>query len=167
MRERAFYQPEAEIMKTGVVGKLPMRIYRNTTQFSTAAGTAEQTAFSYTIGAGNLNVNDCAITIRAWGTTAANANNKTIKLYVGAANISSGATAANNKDWYGEFTSIRTAAATQDCHGYIVFNGSAQVVDFSTGTDALTAAVIVKVTATDGTDSAADVTVEGVEILVS
>jgi hypothetical protein len=50
------------------------------------------------------------------GTTAANGNNKTIKLVVGGAVVlTSGALAINNQNWWIEAVVWRTGASTQEC----------------------------------------------------
>jgi hypothetical protein len=78
----------------------------------------DDTVLSYSVPAGHLSANNKGISIEAWGITAANANNKTVKLIVGATElVSSGVIALSNKDWYVKGTYIRTGAATEDAVG--------------------------------------------------
>lgn len=89
----------------------------NTTSVgNTDAG--EDNLMTYSMPANTLFLNDHTVRITAWGTTAANGNNKTIKLYFGSTVlVSSGALAINDKDWYVTGLVVRTAAATQEAVG--------------------------------------------------
>lgn len=98
----------------------------NTTEVGTV-GTGEDDLISYTIPAGSLANDGDSIEVTAWGTTAANANNKQIKFYVASTQIyATGSVALNDKDWVVKANIVRTGAATQDC--FVYFNGDVSVV---------------------------------------
>ena len=89
------------------------------------------------------------IEITAYGTTAANANNKTIKLLLGSTELlTTGALAFNNKDWQIKTTLTRTGSATQK--SIAVFSGDTalltQVSSFVSGTEDFTTALTIKCT---------------------
>lgn len=74
-------------------------------------GTGEDDLFTYTTEANIFGTNGDKIQGQYSGTTAANANNKTIKLYFAGTNIlSSTALALNDKNWKMDFTLIRVSA---------------------------------------------------------
>lgn len=111
------------------------------------------TVLSYNIPAGHLSANTKGVSIEAWGTTAANANNKTVILTVGGTNlVSSGVIALNNKDWRVTGTYLRTGAATEDAVG-VYQNATPTTVGptASAPADDTTAAILVKVTGTCAT----------------
>jgi len=94
------------------------------------------------------NVGD-VLEIVAYGTQAANANNKTIKLVFGTTELfSTGAVASNGKDWEMRCTITRITATTQNCS--TVFLGDTvlvtQTTDFTAGTEDLTTALTIKCT---------------------
>jgi hypothetical protein len=123
--------------------------------YSVAGGTTgctavpgDDTVLSYTMPAGHLSANNKGIEIEAWGITAANANNKTVKLIVGATTlVSSGVIALNNKDWYVKGVYTRTGAATEDAVG-LYGNSTPTTVGptRAAGTDNTANAIIVRVT---------------------
>lgn len=115
-------------------------------------GTSEETLASYSLPANALCRDGQSVRIRAWGTTAANGNDKTEKLYFGSTTlISTGALAANAKDWYLEATVVRTGAATQTAVANGQANAAIVATDVTAPTEDLTAAVTIALKATDGT----------------
>lgn len=77
-------------------------------------GTAETDLIKVTLLANSLYKNGQTIRIAAWGVTAANANNKTIKLYFGGTLlVSTGIVTLNNKVWWLEAIVVRTASKAQ------------------------------------------------------
>lgn len=93
-----------------------------------------------------LNTGD-VLEITAYGTQAANANNKTIKLLLGSTELfSTGAVASNNKDWELTCRITRTGEATQKC--ITSFNGDTvlvtQTADFVSGTENFATALTIK-----------------------
>lgn len=95
-----------------------------------------------------LNTGD-VLEITAYGTQAANANNKTIKLLLGSTELlSTGAVASSDKDWELTCRITRTGAATQKC--ITSFSGDTalvtQIADFVSGTEDFTTALTIKCT---------------------
>lgn len=128
------------------------------------SGSAETDLFSTRIETGTLNLQGSVIDITASGSTAANGNNKTFKLYFGSTNVfSSGAIALNNKDWLFRGQIIRNGGASQFFWGEFIANGNSPVVDTGTITEDLTQNKVLKITGT-GTSSA-DINVNSWKIL--
>lgn len=99
---------------------------------TTAAGNitiGEDDLITYTLEANSLSTNDDYVEIKAWGSFAANANNKRVKFYLGStALFDSAAQAANNASWSINALIVRTGAATEK-----------SVVNFSTSSALFTA----------------------------
>ena len=143
----------------------------NTTTTATGANTTETTGYTYTLPPNALNGDDgtnkgCRLKI--WGTTGANTNTKVVKLYHGGVNFyTTGAVAANAQDFCIEATIIRTAAGTQTYFIQGHFNGAPIVASTTTtGTVDNTASEIIKATMTNGSASAADISIYGATLEV-
>lgn len=124
--------------------------------------TAEQTLATYTLPANRIATNGDAVRIKCWGTTAANSNVKTIKIYFGATSFSSATAggAPNNKAFDAEMLVVRSAAATQNIVGRIAFDLTTQTTQTSTaGTDTWTTNQTIKCTG-QGTSNS-DVNMQG------
>lgn len=88
------------------------------------------------------------IVIEAFGITAANANNKQVKLYLGSTAIyDSGAVAANNKNWNINVRLLARTSTTQKARVTGSFNGTAFVSPDVTLTENLATDLAIKVTA--------------------
>lgn len=74
----------------------------------------EDDLISYSLVAATLGTVNDAVRIKAWGSTAANANSKTIKLKFGATTLMSVTAPVNAGVWTIDALVVRTAAATQD-----------------------------------------------------
>lgn len=148
-------------INSGVTGVL----YKDGSSSATGAGTSEQVLKTYSIPAGYLVVGN-VLRLRAWGTCAANANNKTMKLYFGAAVITTPTAATNNKNWFLDMTVIVTAAATQTVGATGIVDTTSVTPYFVAATEDTTAAIVAKVSGTDGTDSAGDIACKGFTIEV-
>lgn len=139
---------------------------RQVTQVATGANTTETDGHSYTLPANTLSANGRGVRARAWGTTAANANNKTFQFYFGGTSVfTTGAVAANAKHFFLQMDIIREGAGDQRIFISGHFNGSPIVA--STVVDGVkdeTAALVIKDTITNGTASAGDITVEGFDV---
>jgi hypothetical protein len=143
-------------------------------QSQTAVGnitTGEDDLMSTTIPANTLTEVGDRVMIRAWGTTANNANTKTIKLYFGSATVVSQAlTASQVGKWLIEAIVCRVSLNVQEAHALIVESigttlaaaKHAQEITALTATE--TASITVKCT---GTSSAStdDIVQEGFEVL--
>jgi len=73
---------------------------------------AETDMTSLTLAADSLSRNGMILRVTSWGTTAANANNKTYKVYLGTSSVSA-VTAANATQWSAVTEIVRDAAGSQ------------------------------------------------------
>lgn len=137
------------------------RVYALTTSVSTAADTTETDGATKSVGGNTLNDNGDALRFTVWGTTANNANNKTIKLYYNGVAVFTSGTTSQNKDFHFEMLVMRTSAGNQKIVVTGVYNDTAISPVTTTATADETAGVVVKNTMTNGTASAADITTEG------
>lgn len=147
-------------INTGVGGLLNAQ----TGVVATGAGTAEQVLQTYTMPANTLSVAGQGVIVMCPWTTAATANNKTVKLYFGASVATTPTQAANAQAGFLKLTVFRTAAAAQIVVGEgVAGTGSLTpvAVTVTSGTDDLTAGVVIKCTGTDGTDAAGDISTKG------
>lgn len=129
-----------------------------------AADATDDTLFSYLIAA-NAFANQFpanqpwglgGIRVTAWGTSAANGNNKTVKIFFGAAvAISTGVVTINAKTWLAQATILRTGANTQKIIGTVQSDATMIAASAQDGTEAETSAITVKVTGASPTSSAA------------
>lgn len=137
----------------------------------TAADTNETVLFTCTLPANTLAVNAQRVHASAMCTTAANGNNKTIRLRfggVGGTVIAATATAAfNNVPIVLDAKVTRTGAATQDAWGRAIPSGLSGVVaaTFAQPTQTLSGSVALVVTGQNGTAAANDVSCKGLEVL--
>lgn len=98
-------------------------------------GAGEDTLITYSMNANTLSSNGNYLEILAWGTTAANANNKRIKLKIGTTTLlDTTAVAANNASWFINARLIRTAASAEQSIASIL-SDSSLIVDSATYTD--------------------------------
>ena len=136
----------------------------NTTSNGNTAVTSEEILMSYSLPAKTLSATGKGIKIRAWGTTAANADNKTIKLYFGSAVITTPTAATNNKGWEVELEVFRTGSGTQVVFGKGQVDTTNVTPLVTTGTETDTGAITIKVTGTAGTANANDIVAKGLII---
>lgn len=132
---------------------------------ATGAGTSEQTLATYSLPANSLDAVGRTVRVRAFFVTAANTNGKTCKLYFGSKSLSTGSiTTASAAPWL-ELNITKSGSSTQIISG-CGFGGTTGIVPVAltgagTATETDTAAIVIKATGTDGTDSAADITLCG------
>lgn len=137
------------------------RIGAGTVAASTTATTAETTLQQYTIpGALLANAGD-SVRITCWGTTGANANNKTMKLYFGSTSITTPTAATNNKGWRLQMLVMRRTATTQAVDGFGLVDTTSVTPQNTDAAETLANSVLAKCTGTNGTASAADITAQG------
>ena len=120
----------------------------STTSFGNV-GTGEDNLITYSLAENTISADSDRLVIKAFGTFAANANNKTVKLYLGSTELAStGAIAANDKHWCIESEIIRTAAATQECITNIYTDTSlvGELSNYISGTEDFTTALTIKCT---------------------
>lgn len=123
------------------------------TSSSGNVGSGEDDLTTFTLEA-NILVNDGDfIEITAFGTYAANANNKTVKLHFGSTEIfATAANAANDGAWKFKAIVIRTAAATQkaitdmETDQSTVQGDSSYSCDYTTPSETLSGDVVIKCT---------------------
>lgn len=131
----------------------------------TTVDNAEDNLIAYTLAADALGTNGDYIDIDSWGTFAANANNKRLRVYFGSTVIlDTGAVAANSGSWWIKAKIMRTGAATQKSIAFIGSSNSliSQVTAVATPTADTTAPIVVKTTGQGG--AAADITQEGFSV---
>lgn len=117
----------------------------NTTSASNS-GSGETDLISYTLPADTLVNDGDEVIIKVSGKYAANANNKTVKLYFGNQVIfNTGAVAANNTGWVINATIVRTSATTQEIEASAIFNNSASATR-TAGTQTLSSSNVIKCT---------------------
>jgi hypothetical protein len=85
-------------------------LHVNTTAYANLANTSEQDAWTYTLPANTMSADGKVLRVTVTGTTAANANTKTVRFYFGNATAHAvmGASASNNETWTATFIVIRT-----------------------------------------------------------
>ena len=128
----------------------------------TGADTTEDTLYTFTLPANAFSIPGKAVRVRAWGTTGANGNNKTAKVYFGASVAFASATsAANNTPWYFEMIVVKSGANTQIAHVCGSWNGAIQAPQIFAGSEADGANIVIKCTGTNGTAAANDVAGKG------
>ncbi|MCK5583347.1 MAG: hypothetical protein KAI33_06130, partial [Elusimicrobiales bacterium] len=135
----------------------------NLTSAGTAADTAEHELITYALPADSLSANGKGIRVKIWGTTANNANVKTIKLYFGStAHVSNDVTASpDNVHWEFEMMVFRTGSNAQDATGYGTLGSVLQSTKFAAYTETDTVAITIKVTGQSGTGTLNDIVAEG------
>jgi hypothetical protein len=135
---------------------------------TTTAAAAENNLMTFLLRANTLARAGQAVRIKVWGLTAANANAKTLKFYIGATQlVTTGALAANDKDWYLEILIIRgSSGSAQVVFVNGTFNNALVLAVATTAAEDLTTGLTLKCTATSDT-AAADIIQKGmiVELL--
>lgn len=145
----------------------------NGTNVTTTLAATEQDLFSFSVLANTLSANNQFLKLTFRDRNAATGNTKRLRVYFGATLIGdSTAVAANNNWWTGDCYIWRTGAATQKaiCSTLNSANAASWSTaagggsNISTPAETLSAAVIVRITGTDGV-AAAGSNLEGVNLL--
>jgi len=125
---------------TSHIAAATARLYVNVSSVGNV-GAGEDDLMSYTMPAETMNVANRGVRIIAWGTTAANSNQKTINLYFGATILRMiGPVPSNNTAWRIEATILRVTETTQKASGTSIVGTNpnsdvtAPVEDLSTDT---------------------------------
>lgn len=152
-----------------VNGTTSKEVSRNTGSASTTAVTTQEDLMTYSIPANTLKAGQ-KVRLTAWGTTAANANTKTVRLWFGANSVVDHSGTWNTTPWKitaDIFVLTTGGAATQEYNGVAWPTALVQTVRQGTASNADNVAVTVKVTGQNGTASAADIVCQGftVEII--
>ena len=125
-------------------------------------GAGDDDLMTFSLPADSLSADGNVIRISVWGTTAANANTKTIKLHFGATIVRQiGPSAVNNQDWRIEATVVRTGASAQDAIGTELVDNSSVFITHSEPAEDTTGAIVIKVSAESGSSASDDITQEG------
>lgn len=133
----------------------------NLTSTGNGANTTEDTLLTFTLPAKTLSTAGKGLKIRAWGNTAANADNKTIKLYFGSEVIVTPTAATSGKGWELELEVYKTGANTQVVFGSGQVDVTPVTTLVTTGAEADTATITIKVTGQAGTANANDIVAKG------
>lgn len=142
-------------VKALVEAVVPLKI--NVTSAGNGADQTEDVLATFSIPAATMGANGVqGFKIKAWGATAANGDNKTIKLYFGASSISSGVQTISAKNWFLELIIFRSGTSTQVVVGEGQMDTTSLTPTVTTGTDDETAAIVVKVTGQETTASTAN-----------
>jgi hypothetical protein len=121
-------------------------VYMSTTAVGNVDA-GEDDLISYSLLANSLNANNKGFRVTFYGNTAANANNKTIKIYFDDDQlVTTGAVAANNKDWILTATVVRDGASSQVCIAQGRMNETEVEPDFTDGDSDETGALTIKAT---------------------
>jgi hypothetical protein len=158
------------LVGASATGRVNATLTTSTTSTCTIADTNETDLWSYTLPANTLNADGRGLQVVAWGTTGATANNKTVKGYVaGTSQITTGAQATNDGSWKISWNLLRTGSTTVtvDSESRIGVNASSNATikaDTRSMTADSTAAIILKVTGTNGTAAANDICAKGAAV---
>lgn len=145
-------------------GQFPVLLTSNATTTGTGANTTETDLWTYSLPAGTLSTNLWGVRIKAWGTTGANANNKTFKVYFGATQIVALSTTANASGWTSLGTVLRTAAATQQAGAQLQIGLGTTQSTSTAPAETLSGAVTIKVTGQNGSAVANDCVFRGATV---
>lgn len=143
-----FFDEVSERIGGGRAYKLGGQLTNNTTAVGNVGSGADD-LITYTLQKNSMQNTGDVLEITAYGSQAANANNKTIKLLLGTTELfTTGAVASSAKDWCIKATITRTAAATQK--SIATFLGDTvlvtQISDYVSGTEDFTTALTIKCT---------------------
>lgn len=117
--------------------------------------------FSYTLPGNSLDIINRSLWVYAWGTYAANANNKTARLYFGSVVLSGGLVTQNGGAWALEMFIAKDAANHQLGNGQLINGATHGGVADLVGTETDTAGILIKLTAQSGTAAAGNILAKG------
>lgn len=136
-------------------------LYQNLTSTNSPADTNENVLFTYSLAASWLSQGARGLKVRAWGGTAGNANNKTMKLYFGSAVVATPTAGTNNKGWNLNLEIHRAGLSSQVVHGGGLVDTTAVTPYNNAATETETSAIVIKLTAESGTGGAGDIVGKG------
>lgn len=129
----------------------------DTTQAATGANTTETDLWTYSLPANTLSADNYGVRVELWYSTAANANNKTVRPYWGGTALDTFTAASNNAVVVVRFEIWRTAAGAQRTFMEIEAPSAGARNTSATHTRDETAAQVIKFTGQNGTASAGDI----------
>lgn len=129
-----------------------------TTSVGNAADTTDDTLHTFTLPANFLAGigTNSGLRITAWGTTAANGNDKRFRLLFGTTVISSGTVTINAKNWWAQLLVLRSGVSTQSVCGLATSDAVDIATYYAAGTEDETAAITIKSTGASQTTGAAN-----------
>lgn len=139
----------------------------NTSSVGNTNDTNEDNLITYSLGASELLSNGARVRITVFGTFAANASNKTVKLYFGSTVIANtGALAFNGGNWRMFADVIRTGTATQIASAQVIVDGTNSVLFpaesfYTTPAETMSNAITIKCTGQTSVAAASDVVQTG------
>ncbi len=142
-------------------------IKSNVTAVGNTADTNADNLITFALGGADLNTNGDAVRITAYGTFAANTDNKTVICYFGGTAIATGATAIlNGGSWKVDALVTRTGAATQIATADFTVDGTNQALMpaqnfYTTPGETLSGAVTIKCTGQSGAATANNIIQKG------
>lgn len=139
------------------------RAYCTTTATGTDANTSEKDLATFDLPANLFFTNNAGVWLEAWGTTAANANNKTMKLYAAGSSLITNSVnpSPNNLGWMARASVHRRASGSQTYWSTMTVGGNLQGTGVNTLSATDTSAITVKVTGQNGTANANEITLQG------
>ncbi|MBZ9816935.1 hypothetical protein [Mesorhizobium sp. CA7] len=146
-------------------GRTSEAVSLNVTGVSTTAVTTAEDLMTYSIPAGTLQVGQ-RVRIKAWGTTAANANTKTGRVFFGATSMGGWSSTLNAVGWEVSAEVIITGASAETYMRKTVGASSISQVTPGTMTEATSSAIVVKFQGQNGVASAGDITCNGLVVEV-
>lgn len=151
----SYFQDVWKALRGGLGISIGGVLNKNTTSASNS-GTGATDLITYDLSKNTLSSNGDLLEIEAWGTYAANANNKTVSLVFGGQTIlTTGAIAANGGSWSIKAKIIRTASSTQEIISEIISSNSSvsESATRTAGTQDLTSINTIKCVGTGGASS--------------
>ena len=142
---------------TAINSSAPGLLSSALTSTGNTADTNEDTLQTFSLAPGLLNVNGKGLRIKAWGSTANNADTKALRIYHGTTVLNFALNTASAAVWTAEFVILRTGAATQVASG-TVLHGAALIAPLSaSGTDTLANQLTAKITGQASAANANDI----------
>lgn len=157
------FGPTVPVGAGGASGAISSVLTVDTTQAGTGANTNETDLWTYSLPANTLSADGKAVRITVFGSSGANGNTKTMRVYVGATVVNTRATTNNGTNWEMTTVVIRTGASAQlsmgrETNGNGIGSGSPTIATPAADT---TAAITIKFTGQNGTGVANDVVFKG------
>lgn len=127
---------------------IPEGMINNDSTQADNSGSAETDLIAFSLPASSLSANGKGVRIKVCGTTAANTNTKTIRLYFGSSVIISNdiTTAPSNKAWLFEADVFRDSSTTQEFHAKGLVGTVPQTMAMSSLSATMSSAITIKVT---------------------
>jgi hypothetical protein len=135
------------------------------TATGTGADTTEDTLQTFMLPANAFDATGRGIHIEAWGTTGADANNKTVRLYFGTTKIyDSTPLTTNNGSWYLWANVYKTGPSTQTAVATSTFINSTPTTAVNSPNQTDTSPITIKITGQNGTAVANDIVCNGMTV---